>query len=83
MIVFLVVIVFEFIGGLEYIVFFMVVVMISKWVGDVFGREGIYEVYIRLNGYFFLDVKEEFIYIILVVDVMRFWRSDFFLVVLI
>ena len=47
----LVVIVFELTGGLEYIVPLMAEVMTSKWVGDAFGREGIYEAHIRLNGY--------------------------------
>uniref|UniRef100_A0A8C4XYI3 H(+)/Cl(-) exchange transporter 3 n=1 Tax=Gopherus evgoodei TaxID=1825980 RepID=A0A8C4XYI3_9SAUR len=56
----LVVIVFELTGGLEYIVPLMAAVMTSKWVGDAFGREGIYEAHIRLNGYPFLDAKEEF-----------------------
>lgn len=83
MIVFFVVIMFELIGGLEYIVFLMVVVMISKWVVDVFGREGIYDVYIRFNGYFFFEVKEEFVYKILVMDVMKFRRNDFLLIVFI
>lgn len=56
----LVVIVFELTGGLEYIVPLMAAVMTSKWVGDAFGREGIYESHIRLNGYPFLDAKSEF-----------------------
>lgn len=37
---------FELIGGLMYIVFLMVVVMMSKWVGDVFVKEGMYFVVI-------------------------------------
>ncbi|XP_078450713.1 H(+)/Cl(-) exchange transporter 4-like isoform X1 [Lampetra fluviatilis] len=55
----LVVIVFELTGGLEYIVPLMAAIMTSKWVGDAFGREGIYEAHIRLNGYPFLEAKEE------------------------
>ncbi|XP_061416629.1 H(+)/Cl(-) exchange transporter 4-like isoform X1 [Lethenteron reissneri] len=54
----LVVIMFELTGGLEYIVPLMAAVMTSKWVGDAFGREGIYGAHIRLNGYPFLDAKE-------------------------
>lgn len=83
MTVLLVVIMFELIGGLEYIVFLMAVVVISKWVVDVFGKEGIYEVYIYLNGYLFLDVKDEFIYRTLVIDVMRSRRGELLLFVFI
>lgn len=36
-----------------------------------------YDVYILLNGYSYLDSKEEFIYTTLVFDVMRF-RYDLF-----
>lgn len=72
----LVVIMFELTGGLEYIVPLMAAVMTSKWVGDAFGREGIYEAHIRLNGYPFLDAKEEFTHTTLARDVMRPRRSD-------
>eukprot|EP00761_Pharyngomonas_kirbyi_P003103 gb/GECH01003107.1/.p1 GENE.gb/GECH01003107.1/~~gb/GECH01003107.1/.p1 ORF type:complete len:752 (+),score=138.65 gb/GECH01003107.1/:1-2256(+) len=53
----LVVIMFELTGGLEYIVPIMLAVVISKWVGDAFNRESVYEMYIHLNGYPFLDNK--------------------------
>lgn len=56
----LVVIMFELTGGLEYIVPLMAATMTSKWVADALGREGIYEAHIRLNGYPFLEAKEEF-----------------------
>lgn len=56
----LVVIMFELTGGLEYIVPLMAATMTSKWVADALGREGIYEAHIRLNGYPFLEPKEEF-----------------------
>uniref|UniRef100_A0A673LLC9 Chloride channel protein n=1 Tax=Sinocyclocheilus rhinocerous TaxID=307959 RepID=A0A673LLC9_9TELE len=72
----LVVIVFELTGGLEYIVPLMAAVMTSKWVGDAFGREGIYEAHIRLNGYPFLDAKEEFTHTTLAREVMRPRRND-------
>uniref|UniRef100_A0A8C5AHE8 Chloride channel protein n=1 Tax=Gadus morhua TaxID=8049 RepID=A0A8C5AHE8_GADMO len=72
----LVVIVFELTGGLEYIVPLMAAVMTSKWVGDAFGRAGIYESHIRLNGYPFLDAKEEFTHTTLAREVMRPRRSD-------
>ena len=38
----LVVIMFELTGGLVYIVPLMVAVMVSKWVGDAFSKEGMY-----------------------------------------
>uniref|UniRef100_A0A3Q4HBT1 Chloride channel protein n=1 Tax=Neolamprologus brichardi TaxID=32507 RepID=A0A3Q4HBT1_NEOBR len=72
----LVVIMFELTGGLEYIVPLMAATMTSKWVADAFGREGIYEAHIRLNGYPFLEPKEEFEHSSLAVDVMRPRRMD-------
>ena len=47
----LVVIMFELTGGLEYILPTMVGVMMSKWVADAFGRDGLYEEAILFNGY--------------------------------
>jgi len=38
----LVVIMFELTGGVRYIVPLMAAVMASKWVGDAFGKDGIY-----------------------------------------
>lgn len=72
----LVVIMFELTGGLEYIVPLMAATMTSKWVADALGREGIYEAHIRLNGYPFLEPKEEFKHKTLAMDVMRPRRSD-------
>ncbi|CAG8540609.1 15699_t:CDS:10, partial [Gigaspora rosea] len=37
-------------------------VMISKWVGDAFDKEGIYDGWIRINEYPFLDSKEDYVY---------------------
>jgi chloride channel 3/4/5 len=71
----LVVIVFELTGGLEYIVPLMAAVMTSKWVGDAFGREGIYESHIRLNGYPFLDAKEEFTHTTLAREVIIYTHT--------
>ncbi|CAE1312273.1 CLCN3_4_5 [Acanthosepion pharaonis] len=67
----LVVVIFELTGGLLYIVPMMVAVMTSKWVGDAFGREGIYDAHIQLNGYPYLDNKEEFTHTTIASDVMR------------
>ncbi|XP_014012071.2 H(+)/Cl(-) exchange transporter 5 isoform X2 [Salmo salar] len=78
----LVVIMFELTGGLEYIVPLMAAIMTSKWVADALGREGIYEAHIRLNGYPFLETKEEYGHKTLAQDVMRPRPSDPLLVVL-
>lgn len=56
----LVVVVYELTGGLAYIVPLMLATMFSKWAGDAFGHEGIYDGHIRLNGYPYLEDKEEF-----------------------
>ncbi|XP_021378245.1 H(+)/Cl(-) exchange transporter 3-like isoform X8 [Mizuhopecten yessoensis] len=72
----LVVIMFELTGGLQYIVPLMAAVLTSKWVGDSLGREGIYDAHIHLNGYPYLDSKEEFTHTTIAADVMRprYWR---------
>ncbi|XP_013388633.2 H(+)/Cl(-) exchange transporter 3 isoform X1 [Lingula anatina] len=72
----LVVIMFELTGGLQYIVPLMVTVMTSKWVGDAFIKQGIYDAHIQLNGYPFLDSKLEFEHTTIAADVMRPRRSD-------
>jgi chloride channel 3/4/5 len=55
----IVVITFELTGALTYVLPIMVAVMISKWVGDVFSRRGIYESWIHFNEYPFLDNSED------------------------
>lgn len=55
----IVVIMFELTGALTYVLPIMVAVMISKWVGDAFSRRGIYESWIHLNGYPFLDSGDD------------------------
>ncbi len=67
----LVVIMFELTGGLTYIVPLMAAAVTAKWVGDAFGRGGIYDAHIELNGYPFLDNKEEFHSTTIAADVMR------------
>lgn len=62
---------FELTGGVRYIVPLMAAVMASKWIGDAFGKEGIYDAHIILNGYPFLDSKEEFSHTTLAHDVMK------------
>lgn len=55
----IVVIMFELTGALTYVLPIMVAVMISKWVGDAFGKRGIYETWIQFNEYPFLDNRDE------------------------
>ncbi|KAJ9193087.1 hypothetical protein DTO164E3_8052 [Paecilomyces variotii] len=55
----IVVIMFELTGALTYVIPIMVAVMLSKWCGDTFGKRGIYEAWIQLNEYPFLDHKDD------------------------
>ncbi|KAH6668721.1 chloride channel-like protein 3 [Halenospora varia] len=55
----IVVIMFELTGALTYVLPIMIAVMISKWIGDAFGKRGIYESWIHFNEYPFLDNSEE------------------------
>ncbi|KAL5289746.1 hypothetical protein ACFFRR_009646 [Megaselia abdita] len=72
----LVVIMFELTGGVGYIVPLMAAAMASKWVGDALGRQGIYDAHIALNGYPFLDSKDEFSHTTLAADVMQPKRNE-------
>lgn len=64
-----VVIMFELTGALTYILPTMLVVMITKGVGDWFGKGGISEQTIKFQGYPFLD-KDEHVFNLTVGDVM-------------
>lgn len=55
----IVVIMFELTGALTYVLPIMIAVMIAKWVGDAFSRKGIYEAWINVNEYPFLNNSEE------------------------
>ncbi|KAF2497913.1 hypothetical protein BU16DRAFT_548896 [Lophium mytilinum] len=55
----IVVIMFELTGALTYVLPIMIAVMISKWVGDAISPRGIYESWIHLNGYPFLDNRDD------------------------
>ncbi|XP_046735055.1 H(+)/Cl(-) exchange transporter 4 isoform X6 [Diprion similis] len=72
----LVVIMFELTGGVRYIVPLMAAAMASKWVGDALGKQGIYDAHIGLNGYPFLDSKDEFQHTSLAADVMQPKRNE-------
>ncbi|CAI4232802.1 unnamed protein product [Auanema sp. JU1783] len=67
----LVVIMFELTGSLELIVPTMVATMFSKWLGDAICKSSIYDAHIELNGYPFLDNKEEYPYSTVAIQVMR------------
>lgn len=55
----IVVIMFELTGALTHVIPIMIAVMLSKWCGDIFGKRGIYESWIHLNEYPFLDQKDD------------------------
>ncbi|OJJ47112.1 hypothetical protein ASPZODRAFT_132055 [Penicilliopsis zonata CBS 506.65] len=55
----IVVIMFELTGALTYVIPIMIAVMLSKWCGDIFGKRGIYESWIHLNEYPFLDHRDD------------------------
>merc|ERR1711998_457315 len=52
----------------------MVGVMMSKWVADAFGRDGLYEEAILFNGYPYLDNKIEYNFTEKAGDVMSSWN---------
>lgn len=54
----LVVILFELTGALSHVLPIMISVMVSKWVGDAFGKEGIYSSWIALKNYQWLPSAE-------------------------
>lgn len=51
----IVVIMFELTGALTYVLPIMIAVMLAKWTGDAIHPRGIYESWIQLNGYPYLD----------------------------
>ena len=55
----IVVIMFELTGALTYVLPIMIAVMLSKWIGDAFSKRGIYEAWIHINGYPFIDNKDD------------------------
>lgn len=55
----IVVIMFELTGALTYVLPIMIAVMLAKWVGDVFGPRGIYDSWIQLNEYPYIDNRDD------------------------
>ena len=72
----LVTIMLELTGSVRYVVPVMAAAMFSKWVGDALSHRGFNEAHILLNGYPFLDNKEEFAYSTLAADAMRPRKGD-------
>lgn len=54
----LVVILFELTGALSHVLPIMISVMVSKWVADYFGKEGIYSIWIAMRAYPWLPTSE-------------------------
>ncbi|KAI0352159.1 hypothetical protein OH77DRAFT_1428938 [Trametes cingulata] len=54
----LVVILFELTGALSHVLPIMISVMVSKWVADAFGKDGIYSVWIAMRQYPWLPSSE-------------------------
>jgi chloride channel 3/4/5 len=50
---------FELTGALPFALPIMIAVMLAKQVADGFGKRGIYETWIHLNGYPYLDKVDE------------------------
>ena len=51
---------FELTGALPFVLPIMIAVMLAKQVADMFGKRGIYETWIHLNGYPYLDKVEDY-----------------------
>ncbi|EJF59033.1 hypothetical protein DICSQDRAFT_89724 [Dichomitus squalens LYAD-421 SS1] len=54
----LVVIMFELTGALSHVLPLMISVMVSKWVADAFGKDGIYTVWIAMRQYPWLPTRD-------------------------
>ena len=55
----IVVIMFELTGALTYVLPIMIAVLLAKWIGDAISKRGIYEAWIHLNEYPYLDNKDD------------------------
>ncbi|GAB5354837.1 hypothetical protein AAMO2058_000153600 [Amorphochlora amoebiformis] len=66
----LAVIMLELTGGMEYIVPLMVAVVASKWVGDAFGKEGIFDVLISMQRYPHINPSTELVSAAIARDMM-------------
>ena len=55
----IVVIMFELTGALTYVLPIMIAVMLAKWVGDVFGQRSIYDAWININEYPYIDNRDD------------------------
>lgn len=55
----IVVIMFELTGALTYVLPIMIAVMLAKWVGDIFGLRSIYDAWIQINEYPYVDNRDD------------------------
>ena len=55
----IVVIMFELTGALTYVLPIMVAVMLAKWVGDIFSVRSIYDAWIQINEYPYIDNRDD------------------------
>ncbi|KAG8707202.1 hypothetical protein FRC09_001965 [Ceratobasidium sp. 395] len=56
----LMIVIYQLTGALSHVLPIMIAVMVSKWVGDAFGKEGIYDAWIALHGYPFLSTTVDY-----------------------
>ncbi|GAA5864849.1 hypothetical protein JCM8547_009250 [Rhodosporidiobolus lusitaniae] len=56
----LVVILFELTGAIDIVIQLMMVVMVAKFTGDYFSKDGVYEAWINLRNYPFLNNKVDY-----------------------
>ncbi|RDX51224.1 hypothetical protein OH76DRAFT_1378993 [Lentinus brumalis] len=54
----IVVILFELTGALSHVLPIMISVMVSKWVADAFGKDGIYSIWIAMHQYPWLPARD-------------------------
>lgn len=57
----LAVIMFELTGQMSYVLPTMLTLLTSKWVADAFGNKSVYETLIELNGYPYLESKDDIV----------------------
>lgn len=55
----IVVIMFELTGALTYVLPIMIAVMLAKWIGDTFGLRSIYDAWIQINEYPYIDNRDD------------------------
>lgn len=72
----LVVIFFELMGSLDYVLLFLLVILVVKWVVDVIELLSIYDLLIEMNFYFFFNNKYKFVFMLELVDIVLRVRKE-------